>query len=79
MNVFRDENVDSLEMTIPGNEGLAPVLGTSVAPQVDYRAEYLRRFEVIRRDQLQARDDDHHHRRGEPAALPRSGVVVAKC
>jgi 5,5'-dehydrodivanillate O-demethylase oxygenase subunit len=40
MNVFREEDVDSLELTIPGNEGLAPVKGTSVAPQLDYRANY---------------------------------------
>lgn len=40
MNVFRDENVDSLELEIPGNEGVAPILGTTVGAQVDYRANY---------------------------------------
>jgi len=39
MNVFRDENVDSLELTIPDSKKTAPVFGTSVGLQVDYRLE----------------------------------------
>jgi 5,5'-dehydrodivanillate O-demethylase oxygenase subunit len=42
MNVFRDENVDSLELSIPGNEGAAPVFGTSVGLQVSYRGNFHR-------------------------------------
>jgi 5,5'-dehydrodivanillate O-demethylase len=40
MNVFRTGNVDSLELEIPGNEGLAPVMGTGVGPQLDYRSNF---------------------------------------
>ncbi|MDB5699524.1 MAG: rieske 2Fe-2S iron-sulfur domain protein [Alphaproteobacteria bacterium] len=40
MNVFRDEDVESLELTIAGNEGAAPVLGTSVGPQLSYRSNF---------------------------------------
>jgi 5,5'-dehydrodivanillate O-demethylase oxygenase subunit len=40
MNVFREGNVDSLELEIPGNEGAAPVLGTSVGAQLDYRGNF---------------------------------------
>jgi 5,5'-dehydrodivanillate O-demethylase len=40
MNVFRDQNVDSLELEIAGNEGVAPVFNTSVASQVNYRGNY---------------------------------------
>jgi 5,5'-dehydrodivanillate O-demethylase len=40
MNVFRAGNVDSLELTIAGNEGVAPVLGTSVGTQINYRGNY---------------------------------------
>lgn len=42
MNVFRAGNVDSLELQIPGNEGVAPVLGTTVGAQLDYRANFHR-------------------------------------
>jgi hypothetical protein len=40
MNVFREANVDSLELEIAGNEGTAPVLGTSVGAQLDYRGNF---------------------------------------
>ena len=40
INVFREGGVDSLELEIAGNEGLAPILGTTVSAQVDYRANY---------------------------------------
>jgi 5,5'-dehydrodivanillate O-demethylase len=40
MNVFREGNVDSLELEIAGNEGIAPVLGTTVGAQLDYRGNF---------------------------------------
>jgi 5,5'-dehydrodivanillate O-demethylase oxygenase subunit len=40
MNVFRDGNADSLELEIAGNEGIAPVLGTTVGAQLDYRGNF---------------------------------------
>lgn len=40
MNVFRDGKVDSLELEIAGNEGIAPVLGTTVGAQLDYRGNF---------------------------------------
>jgi 5,5'-dehydrodivanillate O-demethylase oxygenase subunit len=41
MNVFRDPaEIDSPELNIPGNEGKAPIQGTSVREQVAYRASY---------------------------------------
>jgi hypothetical protein len=39
MNVFHGD-ADSLELEIPGNEGLAPVLGTTVGAQLDYRGNF---------------------------------------
>lgn len=44
MNVFRDpRTIDSPELTIAGNEGQAPIQGTSVRAQVDYRANFHKR------------------------------------
>jgi 5,5'-dehydrodivanillate O-demethylase len=40
LNVFREGNADSLELEIPGNEGIAPVLGTTVGAQLDYRGNF---------------------------------------
>jgi 5,5'-dehydrodivanillate O-demethylase len=43
MNVFRDPaEIDSPELTIPGNEGEAPIQGTTVRAQVEYRGNYHR-------------------------------------
>ena len=40
INVFRGENVDSLELTIPGAEKTAPVFSTSVGQSLMYRSNY---------------------------------------
>ena len=41
MNVFRDPaTIESPELAIPGNNGIAPVQGTSVGAQVNYRGNY---------------------------------------
>jgi 5,5'-dehydrodivanillate O-demethylase len=40
MNVFREGDAESLELEIPGNEGIAPVLGTTVGAQLDYRGNF---------------------------------------